>query len=455
MLAFNELRSQFQDFHFHSYQALPISNDLVLQFTYEIKGLSIFQHTLTVKNQSFSNLTAEQRCAFIFQIGVMEIINYWKTCCCPRIRIHCGVLSEEQISFFKKVFYEGLGEFRFLNQISSDENWLDIKCDEEYEQDLCTMQHEFVENKVLVPVGGGKDSAVVLDLLKAGGFEIVPFLLNRDQSSLQVLKSFGFSEQEIQVVERVFDPKLLELNQSGYLNGHVPFSAILGFISLLVAGGHQCQYIALANESSASEGNAMYLGKEVNHQYSKSYEYELLFRKYTRSYLSNSIEYFSLLRPFHEIQIAKYFSGLPFCFSSFRSCNRGQKINQWCCHCSKCLFVWVLLSPFLSEDELTRIFGKNLWEIKNLLPMLEELGGWSGHKPFECVGTYSEVRYALFCVLQQESLWQKHKPLGAFLNGLKKDLVAIQFPLHIEEIQLPAIFKTLLNRHAKRFDIHS
>ena len=54
-----------------------------------------------------------------------------------------------------------------------------------------------------------------------------------------------------------------------------------------------------------------------------------------------------------------------------------------------------MLSPYLYKDELVDIFHKNLFEDKDLLKTFIELTGNGETKPFECVGTYEEVNFAI------------------------------------------------------------
>ena len=69
------------------------------------------------------------------------------------------------------------------------------------------------------------------------------------------------------------------------------------------------KYVALSNEDSANESNIV--GEKINHQYSKSLEFENDFRWFTKNYLTDKIEYFSLLRPLNELQIMKIFTKYP------------------------------------------------------------------------------------------------------------------------------------------------
>ena len=52
------------------------------------------------------------------------------------------------------------------------------------------------------------------------------------------------------------------------------------------------------------------------------------------------------------------------------------------------------LYPYLNRKELLKIFGKDLFENRKLLPILKGLMGQGRIKPFECVGTIKESRLA-------------------------------------------------------------
>ncbi|GAI29512.1 unnamed protein product, partial [marine sediment metagenome] len=178
----------------------------------------------------------------------------------------------------------------------------------------------------------------------------------------------------------------------------------LAFLSVLVAAIFNVKYIAFSNERSSNEGNVKYLGKIINHQWSKSFDFEKKFRNYSKKYLAKNIEYFSFLRPLYEIQIARLFLKYPKYFPAFLSCNEAYKTasgtkkptKRWCCNCPKCLFVFTTLYPFIEKQKLIKIFGKNLFENKNLLPVMQELIGERKFKPFECVGTKKESLVAFY-----------------------------------------------------------
>ena len=74
---------------------------------------------------------------------------------------------------------------------------------------------------------------------------------------------------------RRLDPALFALNEAGALNGHVPITGILSMIVLACAIIHGFDAIAMSNEHSASAPNIA----DVNHQYSKSFEFEQAFSR--------------------------------------------------------------------------------------------------------------------------------------------------------------------------------
>jgi len=237
------------------------------------------------------------------------------------------------------------------------------------------------------------------------------------------------------IVRRTIDPRLLALNQAGYLNGHTPFSAYLAMLGITCAVLFGYGRVIVANERSADEGNVEFLGNEVNHQYSKTLRFESTFRWYSQTYLTKDVHYFSLLRPLYELQISRLFARYPQYFGSFASCNKQQREGSWCKQCSKCLSTFTLLYPFLPAAEVTRIFAEDLFERTEAIPMIRELLGFAEHKPFECVGTREEMLVALYLSIQQAKV--RGSTLPAVLRDVEVNLVP-QYP------DLPQRVKSIL-----------
>jgi hypothetical protein len=268
------------------------------------------------------------------------------------------------------------------------------------EEELEPINYNGVGN--LICVGGGKDSCVSLELLKNEENNSC-FIINSKTPSYNSCITAGYSDKDIVRVERILDRKIVELNKEGYLNGHTPFSSIVAFISYLCAYLMGKKNIILSNESSANEPTV--IGTNINHQYSKTYEFENDFTNYMNKYIKLDIKYFSLLRGLSEFNIARLFSNYKKYHKVFKSCNLGSKEEtwKWCCNCPKCLFVYIILSPFLSKNEMIDIFGEDLYEREDLLNTFLEIIGYSETKPFECVGTYSEARLACSLVINKSN----------------------------------------------------
>ena len=390
---FYSLRKQFPVFIYEKYDLEIDDTGLKARFYFKLSNEYRFIPGIFIPRKEFLHFHIDKPELenLVFHIGMVELISYWKAACSPRVIVAAGKLNENQVNWWKKLYFKGLGEFFYTNGI--DARIEDFMTIESTAKQAFANSDFTTSNGFLVPVGGGKDSVVTLETLVKNEKKVHPFILNPRQASIDTAKNAGFDEEDILKIYRTIDPVLLQLNAAGFLNGHTPFSALLAFISLLAARLAGLANIALSNESSANEATVP--GTDVNHQYSKSFEFEKNFRDYVAEYISTDVNYFSFLRPLSELQIARIFSKFSAHFYSFKSCNVGSKTDSWCGKCPKCLFSWIILSPFVKQDKLIGIFGKNLFNNEGLLVIFEELIGNSETKPFECVGTIDEVNQAL------------------------------------------------------------
>ena len=464
MERYAELRNQYSRFFYRGFEVEKTPLELKITYHFEIEGLAEFAPCWTFPRPEGGGEPDE---ALIFSLGLVELISYWKIACPPQVVVEAGTLDEDQIRWWKHLYFNGLGEFFYVNNIkeADPENFMEIRCAvrENFMENRCADREDFMENRcegrgdsaetaaawekngrledkavtgacegtefpavnsvparsisqgVLVPIGGGKDSVVTLDLLRRAGLPVYGYIINPRGATVNTAGAAGLGENRVMSVRRTLDPNMLELNRRGYLNGHTPFSALVAFSSLIAARLLNLSYVALSNESSANESTVA--GSTVNHQYSKSFEFEQDFHDYVRRYLPGNAYYFSLLRPLSEFQIAKYFAGLKQYHPIFRSCNAGSKTDSWCGHCPKCLFVYLILSPFLSREAVRDIFGRDMLEDETLKGTLDQLTGVVEEKPFECVGSRDEVNTAI--VLTIGRLEQEHRPLPALLAYYK------------------------------------
>ena len=389
-----ELSTKYDTFIYDSYKVYYTDNKLKVDYHYIIENLEDFNTTLEIDKSEIKNKNIDNNLLnyLAFHIGMVELLSYWKATCSKNIKINCGYLDNEQIKWFKKLYYNGLGEFFYINNINVEEDsFVNIEVNGN------KLDFNNVYNGVgnLITIGGGKDSIVACELLRSLYDENTCFSLNPKSAHIDSINALGYSDKKIFVKKTYIDPKLIELNKKGFLNGHTPFSSLLAFISYFTAYLTGRKYIVLSNEASANESTVV--GTKINHQYSKTYEFECDFNDYTKKYFNIDIKYFSILRCLTEFQIALLMSNYEKYHKVFKSCNVGSKSEPWawCCKCAKCLFVYIILSPFLYKEKLVNIFDKDLYEDEQLLKIFTELVGYSDTKPFECVGTIKEARYAV------------------------------------------------------------
>jgi UDP-N-acetyl-alpha-D-muramoyl-L-alanyl-L-glutamate epimerase len=359
-------------------------------------------------------------------------ISYFKTCLPKKIIIPTYDISSEeppltftkdQASFFKTVYEKGLGEFFYRNEIDF-RGLIEFPVQDKKTSYIPSpVSSPKGRGRILVPLGGGKDSIVTAHLLKKEGHDIT--LLHNAKNPI-VESIAGQMELPLITVERFLDPLLFELNEKGALNGHIPITAINSTIAIIVALLYGFDTIAMSNEKSANEGNVDYLDTKVNHQWSKSEEFEKMLQNYVHTYINPNLKYYSHLRSMTELEIVKIFceecEDLLF---YAKSCNANWKIGirvrdsgSWCSKCPKCAFVFALYAAYLPRQTLEHLFEENLFDKEELLPLYKQLLGLEGFKPFECVGTPEEVQEA-FQLIHKRGEFEDTKAMKLFLCELR------------------------------------
>ena len=334
----------------------------------------------------------------LFNLHLILGISYFKTYCPEKIIIKSGSLDKNQANFWNNLYTKGLGEFFYKNKLDYRGliNFPFKKMGQK------ALNYKF-KSRALLPWGGGKDSIVSAEKLKSQATDFVLFSLSDSQVQSETAK---ICAKPRLIIKRQLDSKLFELNQQGAYNGHVPSTAIYSFTAIVAAILYNFKDIILSNEKSANYGNLSYLGQTINHQYSKSLEAENAMREYIKNYISPDLNYFSYLRKYSELKISEFFSKYPKYFPVFSSCNRNfsqthQASDRWCGECPKCLFVYSQLAAYLPKKTLLNIFGKDLYNNKQLLTLFLELTGQINSKPFDCVGEPQEVLAALIITCQK------------------------------------------------------
>ncbi len=334
-------------------------------------------------------------------------ISYFKAFCPQKLYIESGSLTQQEADFFNRFYLEGLGEFAVRNQLNLQGKISFPFSDELYQKRFVSLQQRF-----LIPVGGGKDSCVSIETIKDIGYPCMAVSVGNPRPIQECVRVSGLPHL---ILRREISPHLIELNKTGRVfNGHVPITGMLAFLLWACSIIYDYRFVALSCERSANSCNLMQGDLPINHQFSKSFEFEKMFYDLTTS-ITPEFRYFSLLRPLSELHIARLFGQqCSSFFDVFTSCNRAFKldetirIDRWCGNCDKCRFVFLILAPFMDKKRLVQIIGKNLLDDETQLTGFEELLGLKGHKPFECVGEIEESCMA-FSILAQSDSWKNDK----------------------------------------------
>lgn len=417
---FSSLREKYSKIIYKTYKINYEEDIIRIEYVFEIPEFRIFNHYISVPKQALSNDSINQNMLYsiVFRLGIVELINYYK-CVCPKIiEIKAGFINEYEKNWFKKLYYNGLGEFFYVNgiEITQDELFKFVVTGQDI--NINNVEYHGIGN--LIPIGGGKDSCVTLELMK--NYDNKCFVINHKQVDIDCI-----GDHNSCFVKRIIDKKLLELNDGEYLSGHTPYSAMIAFLSYLVAYLDNRKYIVLSNEGSANE--ATIIGTNINHQYSKTYEFEKDFCDYVSNIFKIDIKYFSLLRPLKEIQIAYLFTKYPKYHKIFRSCNIGSKKEPWlwCNNCPKCLFIFIILRAFMTKENVVDIFGENLLDRKDLERDFLELIGTKDTKPFECVGTIEEVKCAMNRIINDDNSYLSKLYQNMYYEPINIDLSKIYY----------------------------
>ena len=267
---YKELREKYPNFIYDSYKIEEDNENIYITFKFEIEGLTTFNPSLTIKKKNYikepiinNNIVKN----LVFNIGLVELISYWKSTFSKNLIIKAGHINEDQIKWFKKLYYLGLGELRYTNNIEiSEDELMNIKSIGEelnIENDLKHINEAEYTN-FIIPVGGGKDSNVTLEVLPTDTSKDYCLIINPKEVTLACAKAAGFENDNIIEIKRTIDPNLIDLVKQGYINGHTPFSAMVSFTTYLLGYLTHRKYICLSNESSAHESNVV--GENINHQ---------------------------------------------------------------------------------------------------------------------------------------------------------------------------------------------
>ncbi len=371
---------------------------------YGLDGAERFVETVTFETPTLSSSLAD---AAGFERALLHLhvaagTSYYKTAAPPVVSVEGASLTAGEIAFHHHLYDQGLREFAVRNGLPVPRA---VSIGAELARpDAGPPRSKRTDRGLVVPIGGGKDSVVLAHAVR----HLEPRLLavNPHPVVIELAAELGL---EMIVVRRRLSPRLAALNRIGARNGHVPITGIISLIA--VAGSFLYGYdaIAMAIERSASEETRFVDGVPVNHQYSKSLEFEHLLQDLVARSIDPGLTYGSALRRYSELNIARAFARLAELHTTFCSCNQAFRQSalpddRWCGECAKCRFVALMLAPFLSRRSLGEIIGRDLFDDPGQVAGFGDLMS-AADKPFECVGERRESA-AAFSLLARLPEWR-------------------------------------------------
>ena len=392
-------------------------------------------------------LRPEREAAFMAALNLLHLIagvSYYKAGVPGEIAVDSAPLDRATAELLDEIYLHGLAEFAYQNKLDlrgrirfpilgrhPRESGDPVSSDNSKELDSRFRGNDEpiatvigLPRRTLVPIGGGKDSLVSVEMLKSIDEPMTAVWVGDSALIAACAQRTGLPLLNI---KRRLAPELFEYNRLGAWNGHIPVTAINSAILLCAAIVYGYDAIAFSNERSASEATLEYEGQQVNHQWSKSIDFERRLREYTKSHIAAELDYFSLLRPWSELAVTRAFAEGSAYDDVFSSCNRNFRIrgerpaDRWCGQCPKCHFVFLALAPFVAKPRLLAIFGRNLLDNAALARGFDALLEYRDHKPFECVGEGRESRAAMHFLAQRPE-WREDALVARYVEEIEPQL---------------------------------
>ncbi|KAF1720721.1 UDP-N-acetyl-alpha-D-muramoyl-L-alanyl-L-glutamate epimerase [Pseudoxanthomonas wuyuanensis] len=366
-------------------------------------------------------------------------VSYYKAAVPEQIRIEGYAIDADTAVLLEQIYVHGLGEFAYRNGLNLHGRVrfpaagasVPRGQDEEAEASSAPAPAVGLREHALVAIGGGKDSLVSIEALRAAGVGQTVSWIGGSQLIAACAARTGLPTLNI---SRALAPELFDYNRQGAWNGHIPVTAVNSAILVLAALLHGVDQVVFSNERSASYGSMIPGTGEVNHQWSKGWAFEQAFGQYVRTHVAADLHYYSLLRPLSELAVARQFARTDHYDAHFSSCNRNfhimgeRPVNRWCGVCPKCHFVFLALAPFMPKPRLVGIFGRNLLDDAAQTAGFDALLEYQDHKPFECVGEGQESRAAM-AALGERPEWREDALVVRFNREIRPQLDAAELDI--------------------------
>ena len=324
-------------------------------------------------------------------------MSYWKAFVPCSYEIPYA-LDASAAEFWQATFTDGMGEFLLHNRVPFD--CMPVFQATATQNDSATSAGADAQpqgNRILLGMGGGKDSIVAAELARQADMDVVLFVMRTGDQTSNIQAVCDLTGMPLVECRRYLDAQLFELNKDPhYLNGHIPFSMMLAAVAGIAAHALGCTDFVVGNESSSDTSQGTWDGRCVTHQWSKTRDFE---RLYTRKLASmpGASGYFSMTRSLSSVGTCRIFARQPRYFEAFTSDSSQMRVGgasapRWNPEAAKTLSTYALLAPWLEPADLTRIFGFELTDVADVAQRFERM---LDGEVFDCVGTPSEIAYSI------------------------------------------------------------
>ena len=381
-------------FCYDGYTMDPIRGEV--HCTYSTGGYAFTERYVFGPEGDWSDPAVEAAVRILF---LMAGVSYYKTRAARVIDLGPTTTTAKERAFLTQYFLHGLGEFAYRNDLDlHDVSVVGLETSEPP-----SLEYTPTGQRPLIPFGGGIDSIVTVRAVREGADAALCVVHPPDDRFDAIEGAAAVTGLPVVRIAREIDPQLRRSEKLGFLNGHVPITAVITAAALVAAVLDGRDAVVLSNEWSASAPTLVHEGRPINHQWSKGIEFEEGFARLVNAALGPQISVFSYLRSRSELWVAQQFAQLKEFHGVFRSCNRAfhqnpaERLAQWCGACDKCCFIDLILSPFMDAADLGSIFDGNepLDNAQLEGRFVNLLGLDPESRPFECVGDVGECRAAL------------------------------------------------------------
>ena len=222
----------------------------VARFSFRLDNLR-FTETLQFPSGFDASAAASEAFAQVINLTAVVLgTSYYKLKAPLELNTDAMTFTTAQQALVRDVYENGLGEFYARNRLNRFGK-IAFSLVGGNPADPVGLSE-----RALLPIGGGKDSLVSVQLLERAGIDYTPFAVNPKGPILTSVAEIGRSPLYI---TRALDPEMLRLAKlPDYFDGHVPATAINSMIAALTGLLFDYRTIILSNERSASEGNQIH-----------------------------------------------------------------------------------------------------------------------------------------------------------------------------------------------------